>query len=180
MKCARSPEPALDAAAPADPFVEFVREHTDLVWRTLHALGVARVNVDDALQDVFVVAFRRWSDYEERGTARAWLFAITRRVAAQHRRTRALPSPEPLELVAGRDDLEETLRRREAEHMVHEFLGQLSASRREVFLLSDVEGWSAPEVALALDLKLNTVYSRLRRARGLFERYLARRTGGRR
>jgi RNA polymerase sigma-70 factor (ECF subfamily) len=38
----------------------------------------------------------------------------------------------------------------------------------------DVEGFSAPEIAEALELKLNTVYSRLRRAREDFERALAR------
>jgi RNA polymerase sigma-70 factor, ECF subfamily len=44
-------------------------------------------------------------------------------------------------------------------------IAQLSPKRRDVFVLSDIEGLSAPEIADALGCKLNTVYSRLRRAR---------------
>ena len=67
---------------------------------------------------------------------------------------------------------------RQARALVEGFLAELPEERRLVFFLSEVEGWSAPEVAAALELNLNTVYSRLRRARAAFEPFL-RRHGGR-
>ena len=47
-----------------------------------------------------------------------------------------------------------------------------------VFVLVELEGMSAPEVADALELNVNTVYSRLRKARAEFERELRRLTDG--
>ncbi len=47
-----------------------------------------------------------------------------------------------------------------------------------VFYLSDIEGLTAPEIATALDVNLNTVYGRLRLARKRFERALALRARG--
>jgi RNA polymerase sigma-70 factor (ECF subfamily) len=47
-------------------------------------------------------------------------------------------------------------------------LDRLAEDKRMVLLLVEVEGMTAPEVAEALQLPLNTVYSRLRRARREF------------
>ncbi len=159
-------------------FAAFVRAHADAVWRCLHALGIPSASIDDAAQDVFLVAYRQWSSYDERGVARAWLLAIARRVAANHRRLRR-PEPAPAhEHAAAELDVEDALACREARAVIDAFLQQLPEERRLVFFLSDVEGWSAPEVAEALELKLNTVYSRLRRARAQLERFLAKRGAG--
>jgi RNA polymerase sigma-70 factor (ECF subfamily) len=155
-------------------FAEFVRTHGDAVWRCLHALGMPQGSIEDAAQDVFLVAFRQWSTYEERGVARSWLFAISRRVAANHRRARKHEPADDRDLAAPELDVEDALACREARELVDAFLQTLGEERRLVFFLSDVEGWSAPEVAEALDINLNTVYSRLRRAREQFERWLRR------
>lgn len=159
-------------------FSEFVREHGDAVWRCLHALGIPGGIIEDAAQDVFLVAFRQWSTYEERGVARSWLFAIARRVAANHRRAQRHHDRDEQELAATDLDVEDALACREARVLVDAFLQQLGEERRLVFFLSDVEGWSAPEVAAALEIPLNTVYSRLRRARAQFERWLKRKGVG--
>ena len=45
------------------------------------------------------------------------------------------------------------------------YLRTLSAEQREVFVLTEVAGLTAPEIARLLSIKLNTVYSRLRLAR---------------
>ncbi|MBK6918955.1 MAG: sigma-70 family RNA polymerase sigma factor [Deltaproteobacteria bacterium] len=168
------------AAAGSDAhadFGAFMREHADGVWRCLHALGIAGASLDDAAQDVFLVALRQWASYQERGTPRAWLFAIARRVAANHRRRdrHAHASTDTLTID---DGLDEAVAARQARALVEGFLAELPEERRLVFFLSEVEGWSAPEVAAALELNLNTVYSRLRRARAAFEPFL-RRHGGR-
>jgi RNA polymerase sigma-70 factor (ECF subfamily) len=52
---------------------------------------------------------------------------------------------------------------------------ELDDVKREVFVLADLEQMSAPEIAEALEIPLNTVYSRLRTARRAFEDALARR-----
>ena len=54
-------------------------------------------------------------------------------------------------------------------------LGELDPPKREVFVLSEIEEFTAPEIAKILEIPLNTVYSRLRAARQAFEEAVARR-----
>jgi RNA polymerase sigma-70 factor, ECF subfamily len=56
----------------------------------------------------------------------------------------------------------------EAARTVNAILSTMLEEQREVFVLAELEQLSAPEIAEALDVKLNTVYSRLRLAREAF------------
>lgn len=154
-------------------------EHAEFVWRSLRRLGVPAADVDDALQEVFLVVYRRINEYEDRGLMRAWLFSIGRQVASHYHRgaRRSEERHRGLPVTALPRDPEEVLARREAERFVHDFLEKLDEPRRLVFYLSDVEGLSAPEVAAALDTNLNTVYGRLRQARKRFEAAVGERRG---
>lgn len=178
-----APEPP--AASPEYPgaaaFRALYRAQYGFVWRVLARLGVPPSLLDDATQEVFVVVYRRRHRYDSSAPIRSWLYGIARRVAADvrrgdrriERRLRAMPSPEGM---AG--DPIESLRRREAEAVVGAFLDGLDEDTRMVFVLVDIEGMTAPEVELALEVKLNTVYSRLRRARAAFARVLAEQEEG--
>lgn len=155
----------------------------EFVWRSLLHLGVPEAAVDDALQDVFVVVHRRLEEFDPTRSLRSWLWGIARRVARDHRRSAARvqrrlsvvrrpePAPSPEDLAA----------RREASALVETFLGGLSDDQRDVFVLAELEELTAPEIASALGVKVNTVYSRLRAARLSFTRAVQRfRARGRR
>jgi RNA polymerase sigma-70 factor (ECF subfamily) len=53
-------------------------------------------------------------------------------------------------------------------------LAELDQPKREVFVMVEVLEMTVPEVALALEIPLNTAYSRLRLARKLFDEALAK------
>jgi hypothetical protein len=78
----------------ARAFRAMYEQHVDFVWRNLRRLGVAMGEADDKAQEVFVIAHRRFGDFEDRGHGpRAWLFQIVLRVASdarRHRRRHAL------------------------------------------------------------------------------------------
>lgn len=162
---------------PDPEFAHLYHRHHGFVWRMLRRLGVPPASLDDAAQEVFVVVHRRRDDLHADASVRSWLFGIARRVASdvhrgQHRRQRkhdALPLPPEA------PPLDDALARAEAAQFVRAFLERLDEGHRMVFVLSDIEGLTAPEIACALELKLNTVYSRLRKARLEFERAVARR-----
>src|SRR5262249_5447895 len=61
-------------------------DHFDFIWRSLRRLGVPPASVDDAAQEVFVVASRRMASIE-RGKERAFLFGTAVRVASDARRS---------------------------------------------------------------------------------------------
>ena len=147
--------------------------HHDFVRRSALALGVPARVVDDVVQDVFIVAFRRLADLRPDASGRGWLYGILRNVA---RRARAKDARRPpLHLAPGSAALpDETLDWRRAASVVESFMAGLDEEKREVFVLCELEGMTAPEAAAAASIKLNTVYSRLRTVRALFSKAVAR------
>ena len=57
-------------------------------------------------------------------------------------------------------------------------LEHIPIERRGVFVMHDIDGIAAPEIAVALEIPLNTAYSRLRLARRDFGEAVARLKGG--
>jgi RNA polymerase sigma-70 factor (ECF subfamily) len=168
------------------PTRRLLASHFDFIWRSLRRLGVPEPAVDDAAQQVFIVAARKMDGMTvER--ERSYLFAIALRVAADERRARrrrpetseaepgsalADPAPSPEELVDWQ----------RARAAADEILEELPLEVRVVFILFEMEDIPTKEIAKLLDLPMGTVASRLRRGRELFQaganRWKARSRGG--
>jgi RNA polymerase sigma-70 factor (ECF subfamily) len=159
--------PATPAATP--DVAAWYRDQFSFVWRSLRRLGVSGAALDDCAQEVFLVAHRRLADFEQGGSARAWLFGIARRVAQQARRSqRPQQAFEERAHAAPELDPQAAALAAEAADLVHRCLAMLDEDKRCVIILADMEQLSGPEVAQALDINLNTMYARLRAARKLF------------
>ncbi len=151
--------------------------HFDFVWRTARRLGVGDAFVDDVVQDVFLVVYRKLPEFEGRSSVKTWLYAIARRVVSDHRRKacqRKPHTPIPDAMVATGASPDERAARQQAAVLLHGFLDSLPDEQREVFVLSELEQMTAPEIEEATGANVNTVYSRLRLARKAFERVVAR------
>jgi len=143
-------------------------EHGAFVCRSLRVLGVREQDLDDLLQEVFLVVYQRLHDYEERGSARAWLYSICTRVARAQRR-RAWRRREEIRAELPEAAVEASQHQRvvdrEALALGHELLERLPRDQRDVFWLYEVEEIPMAEIAQALGCPLQTAYSRLRKAR---------------
>jgi RNA polymerase sigma-70 factor (ECF subfamily) len=158
-------------------FDSVYERYFDFVWRNLRRLGVEDGSVDDAAHDVFLVVYRQLARFDGRNH-KSWLFAIAQRVAWHYRRACARRRADPLAEESLRDELascpDHSHERREAVDLVNDLLNQLPDDRRVVFVLSELEQMSIPEIAGMLRIPLNTAYSRLRLARRDFSRGLKR------
>jgi RNA polymerase sigma-70 factor (ECF subfamily) len=164
----RRGDEGVDVPAPSDAtrFQSLYDQHFRVVWSVVGQLGLHGAAREDAAQEVWLVAYRRLHTLQPHASARAWLCAIARKVVWRHRRTLhrfdrrvrawAVEAAQPGPDTAGRY---------EAAATVHTLLESLSEAQRSVLVLTMVHGFSAPEVAEALDVPVNTVYSRLRLAR---------------
>jgi RNA polymerase sigma-70 factor (ECF subfamily) len=170
-------------APSAQAFRALYEDHVAFVWRNLRRLGVRDAEVDDCTQEVFVVAHRRFGEFQDRGHGpRAWLFQIVLRVASESRRHRRRHPEDPDGGDAsGRTSVAPTqadsLARREALSRLDAALATIDEGRRAVLILHEIEEMTAPEIAQVLGIPLNTVYSRLRVARVELEGALARQEG---
>jgi len=156
------------------------KEHFAFVWRSLRRLGLPLDALDDAAQDVFIVALRRRSEFRGRSSYRTWLFGIAANVAREERRKgRRAEILEPIDdaLQSTQASPFEQATDAEAVRFVEAFLSTLDDAKREVFILAELEQMPAPEIADAVGAKLNTVYSRLRAAREAFAELLEQHAG---
>lgn len=158
-------------------FESVYAQNADFVWRSLARLGVPDSALPDALQEVFLVAYKRLGDFEGRSQVKTWLFGIAMRVASHAgRQARRRPTePLPDGLVADPSEAPfEQAARSEAVRTLYALLDTLSPVQRAVFVLVELEQMSVPEAAEAVGGNLNTVTSRLRAARQNFQAALRR------
>lgn len=159
-------------------FETVYRRELPFVWAAARRLGVHPAMIDDAVQDVFLTAYRRWGDLRPDVSPRAWLYGVTRRIAFRYRRTHARAVRRKDAVAKGGEAKPVAPHgERDEAHDVDAVLAVLEPGRREVFVMSELLDMSGPEIAAQLEIPLNTVYSRLRLARRELEPRLRRGVG---
>jgi RNA polymerase sigma-70 factor, ECF subfamily len=152
---------------------DIYRDHYPFVWRLTGRLGVPPGLVDDAVQDVFVVLHRRRHEFDG-GSVRALLYGVVRRVARTYRTRAQREVLLVVDAAAGDPCPDEQLARRQAAAVIRGALDTMDEDKRMAFVLADLEDMPMPEVAQCLEINLNTAYSRVRAARQLLHRAIAR------
>ena len=184
-----SSQKALEEPRPEAPSFRFLFEtEFSYVWNTLRRLGVLEADVLDQTQEVFLVVHSLLPDYDASRPVRPWLFAIAYRLACRHRslarHRREVRGDAPYEPIDRAPSAEQTLEQAEARELLLEAIQGIELPRRAVFILSEVEEQPMTEIANALQIPVNTAYSRLRLAREDFadaaRRILARRASAER
>ncbi len=138
------------------------------IWRALLRLGVRERDVDDALQETFLVVHRRLGDFEGRSSLRTFVYGIALRVASDYRRRAyhrrvQLPGELPDSAVAAEQD--RWTARRDARAVLDALLAQLDEPKLQVFVLFSIEELPMAEVAEAVGCTVKAGYRRLDAAR---------------
>jgi RNA polymerase sigma-70 factor (ECF subfamily) len=126
-------------------------------------------DAEDVLQDTLINVAKHLGEFEGRSSLSSWVFALTR--SACTRKRRGLKNQPPLgdEGIAETHDQAPSPEARAADQELANALSTaldgLSDDHREVILLRDVEGLSAPEAAGVLGVSVDALKSRLHRAR---------------
>ncbi|HKU43305.1 MAG TPA: sigma-70 family RNA polymerase sigma factor [Polyangiales bacterium] len=148
------------------------RAHAAFIASFLHRLGTHPTEVEDLLQEVFIVAHRKGGYVPGPATPRSWLAAIAVRIAQAGRRAHKRREPaagEVVELLKASDaDPAQRLEVRRSMERVQRALDGMSFEQRAVFVLFEIEGESCEEIAQALHVPVGTIYSRLHHARRRF------------
>lgn len=130
----------------------------------------------DVLQDTLLAMARGVRDFRGTSSISTWLYTIARSFCIKkRRRSKFAPEPErSLETDAAAEAKhlgaaggapDEALAGRQVERALEQAIAALDPMYREVLLLRDVEGLSAPEVAEVVGVSVQAVKSRLHRAR---------------
>jgi RNA polymerase sigma-70 factor, ECF subfamily len=147
------------------------REQARFVASFLRHMGTSESDLDDLLQDVFVLAHRKGGYQPGAAGPRTWLASLAIRVVIARRRSRAR-RPAPAELPENLTDRSqspaELLESRRSLERVQAALENLSVEHRATFILFEIEGESCESIAAMWEVPVGTVYSRLHHARKKF------------
>jgi RNA polymerase sigma-70 factor, ECF subfamily len=142
--------------------------HREVVFR--YGLRYCRTTEDaeDAVQETLWAAARSIRKFRRTAAVTTWLFAIVRntchRFLRQRRGEQDLADVLPA-LADPRDLVEDQVAAQQVEAILATAISKLHADHREVILLRDVEGFTAPEAAVRLSISVRALKSRLHRAR---------------
>ncbi len=170
----------LEAAQRGDPraLEDLLRLHRETVFRYGLRFCRSTEDTEDAVQETLWAAARYIRSFRRASTITTWLFTIVRnnchRLGPLHQHhyesidlADALPSPVP--------SPDDELANQEVRRVLAHALARLEPAHREVLLLRDVEGLTAPEAAERLGLGIQALKSRLHRAREALRAHLGAR-----
>jgi RNA polymerase sigma-70 factor, ECF subfamily len=162
---------------------QLFRSHARFVARFLVRLGVHADDLDDAVQEVFLVAHQRGGYRPGPAKPTSYLATIALHAAANHRRKRSLAgarteSQLPEELHTLGLDPAQQLERVENVRALEAALGALSPVLRATLLLVEHEGESCGSVAASMAVPIGTVYWRLYQAKRQFRRAIEAQLAG--
>lgn len=151
---------------------QLYRAHFAWVHRMATRLGARASEAEDVCQEVFLLAHGKLASFRE-GALRHWLYRFVANVVGNRRRRRQLRDA-LLFRWAGRGEEgvvtpEQEAGAREDLRCVRAALDALSAKKREVFVLYELEGMSGEEIAQLVGCNVATVWTRLFHARREFE-----------
>src|SRR5216110_581739 len=162
-------------AAGALTFAAVYTDHAPTVARWAARLGGPTADVEDIVQEVFVVVNRRLPEFRPEARLSTWLFGITAKVAANERRRRRLrhwwlrlgPGAGD-DAPASGDGALEQLEKRERRVLFYRALDQLNERHRRALVLFELEEMSVDDVAAHLGLRPGNTRVLLHRARAAF------------
>lgn len=151
--------------------------------RSLHALlvrlGASRADLEDLAHDTFVVAMQRWATFDQSRPVRPWLLGIAWRVFTDSVQRKKPVLVDELPDIAA-EATPDTLEQRDAQRQVQAALDSLEGVKRAVFVMHQLEALSVAEISDAMEVPVQTTYSRLRVAREAFAEAVRRQQRGER
>jgi RNA polymerase sigma-70 factor (ECF subfamily) len=168
------------ALGDADALDPLYRRHRNTVYRFALLWSGTAATAADVTQDVFLHLLTRAGDWDARyGALSPWLLGIARNFVRRRTGTPEVPMPDteddgpaPPALVA-RDTPDGLLGARQDLDRLRRGIAALPPHYRDVLVLVELAERSYAETAAICGCELNTVRSRLSRARGLLARWLA-------
>ncbi len=177
----RGPDPG-SSSRPARINAEALfRKHGRFVAHFVARLGVRGHDVEDLVQEVFLLVHRQGGFVPGPAKPTTWLAEIALRLtmSAQRRARRSplLPNADETDRVVSHMTPHDELVQARALQSVQTALQSLDMERRAIFILYEMDGESCDAIARAFDIPIGTVYSRLHTARDEFLHAYARLVG---
>jgi RNA polymerase sigma-70 factor (ECF subfamily) len=164
----------IEEAAEGDigAFEEIYRAYSPAVYSIAFNITRNSHDAEEAAQDAFVRTFRNLKNFKFESSFGTWLYrvAVNSAINTYNSRARRKQEEAGLDEAACMTDaydncMKDEIERQSAKEKVKELLGHLSPDHRSCIVLREIEGLDYGQIADVLRVPINTVRSRLKRAR---------------
>lgn len=160
-----APRLLADQESGATSLSVFDRE-LNYLTRTLVRMGARRADLDDLLQEVFLVLHSNWASLDKTRPLRPWLFGVAFRVLQSHRRWRQRESQrDDLDPADPTLDQESWVQGQQSLALLMKAIECVPLARRSAIVLHYLEGLDVRDIAAKLSISRFGVYTRLFKGR---------------
>ncbi|WP_432559552.1 RNA polymerase sigma factor [Granulicoccus sp. GXG6511] len=142
-------------------FADLVRPHRSMLWAVCLRVTNHPQDAEDALQDCLVAAWHNLANFRGESAISTWLYRIASNAAVAIAKKRNRVDPVEEIILPASDDSGQV----EARMVVAEALGQLTPEHREILVLRELCDMTYDQIADQQGVGVQTVKSRLNRAR---------------
>ncbi len=161
------------AAGDIQAFEEIYKSASSFVYNVALRTARNREDAQEITQEVFLKVFKSLQDFRFKSSFKTWVYRITVNTAlnvirkAGHDLSRQVEYNEnmAIENVRPENTTDSIVETRDKEKKVHDLLAALTPEYRVCIVLREIQGLSYEEIAQTLKTNINTVRSRLKRAR---------------
>lgn len=154
-----------------EAFEEIYRRSSGFVYSVALRIVGGTADAEEVTQEVFIKVYRSLADFAFRSAFKTWLYRIATNLALNAYKRKAREAcrraeyDDAAQAPAAGPDAGSGMEKEESEKALRNILARLTPEHRACIVLREIEGLSYEEMAGALNININTVRTRLKRAR---------------
>ncbi len=152
-------------------FEEIYKACAGFVYNVAFRVAGTKEDAEEIVQDTFMKMYRALQGFEFRSSFKTWVYrvamntALNRYQQMKRLRTHHVEFDPALEETVAAPHTETPLERKDAADELQRMLGRLNPDQKACLVLREIEGLSYEEIAETLKININTVRTRIMRAR---------------
>jgi RNA polymerase sigma-70 factor (ECF subfamily) len=162
-------------------FEQIYKASADFVYNVAFRITCNRDDAQEVTQDVFLKIYNNLKKFQFRSSFKTWIYriAVNSAINTYRRMSREQARRLDFDMVIKSKPAtqleEQPIDKQDREHLLMSLLKILNPDQRACIVLREIEGLDYKQIAVALDININTVRSRLKRAREALMAYVKKR-----
>ena len=150
-------------------FEEVYKATSSFVYNIAYRVVNNREDAMEVAQEVYMTVYDKLKTFRFESSFKTWIYRITANSAINYAkkasRYKAVPFEESYGEISIESDAHLKMQEEERSKLVEDLLKELNVDQRACVVLRDIQGLSYDEIATSLGVNINTVRTRLKRAR---------------
>ncbi len=155
----------LAAKGDIDAFGEIYRAFSRLVYNVIFRIVGSKEDAEELTQEVFVSIFQKLGQFQFKSSIKTWVYRVAVNTALTGKQKQNREKEKVMELGSAKRVQDQSIKSEITMESISDLLNVLPQDQRICLILRSMEGLSYQEISDTLQLNLNTVRTRLKRAR---------------